>query len=213
MQLRTAFLISYLTTCGSSALSLVVIGIMSEADRVFPTRKRHGSNILASERRHILSAARRSGLGAGQSRVVEVVHVRREGARPAQDQPGQAPWNLRAEGWLETFRTKLFDARPQQDAQPAAQEPTPPVVHVMPMWQPSPMQPAGLAAKPSEPLVEPAPTRQRSARIPRTPKSKTLTRQFADPFTDDGGTNCYCCGYLVEPARETRGLMTCSACG
>ena len=30
---------------------------------------------------------------------------------------------------------------------------------------------------------------------------------------DDGGANCIRCGYLVEPAREKRGLTTCSGSG
>ena len=47
---------------------------------------------------------------------------------------------------------------------------------------------------------------------PRAPK--TTGRLFANPFSpDDGGANCMRCGYLVEPAREKRGLMTCSGCG
>jgi hypothetical protein len=53
-------------------------------------------------------------------------------------------------------------------------------------------------------------------RRPRTPEAKTpkvAVRRFADPFADgDDGTNCLRCGYLVEPARERRGLLTCSTC-
>jgi hypothetical protein len=186
---------------------------MSEADRIFPARKGRGASAQTSERRHILSTARRSGPGAGQSRVVEVVHVRREGARPLQDQPGPAQWNLRSDTWLEKFKAKPVEALPQQDARPVTPESTTPVVHVMPMWQPSPAQPAAPAATPDASRVETTATRHHSARVPRTPRAKTATRPFADPFADDGGANCYRCGYLVEPAREKCGLMTCSACG
>ncbi|MDO9714295.1 hypothetical protein [Paracraurococcus lichenis] len=39
-------------------------------------------------------------------------------------------------------------------------------------------------------------------------------RSFADPFAgEDDGANCLRCGYLVEAAREKRGLLTCAACG
>jgi hypothetical protein len=45
-------------------------------------------------------------------------------------------------------------------------------------------------------------------------KARDLTRRVADPFhADDDGANCLRCGYLVEPARERRGLNTCAACG
>jgi len=54
-------------------------------------------------------------------------------------------------------------------------------------------------------------------RKPRGPKPnppKVTARQFADPFAeDDDGANCIRCGYLVERARETRGLITCAKCG
>jgi hypothetical protein len=43
---------------------------------------------------------------------------------------------------------------------------------------------------------------------------KETARHFADPFADgDDGANCLRCGYLIEPAREKRGLLTCAACG
>ncbi len=38
-------------------------------------------------------------------------------------------------------------------------------------------------------------------------------RAFADPFAaEDTGANCIRCGYLVEPEREKRGLLTCHQC-
>lgn len=184
---------------------------MSEADRVFPARKGQGSQSLTSEKRLILSAPRRSGPGAGKSRVVEVVHVRRDRSRPVEDHPSPAPWSLRAEAWPEGLRAKPAQPLPLQDTQPAAPEPAPPVVHVMPMWQPSPPQPAPAMVKPAEPSVERVATWQRRPRVPKAPIPKVVVRYFADPFADDGA-NCLRCGYLVEPAREKRGLMTCSAC-
>jgi hypothetical protein len=62
--------------------------------------------------------------------------------------------------------------------------------------------------KPAEPPVETAVAGPRKPRVP-----KAAVRRFADPFADEDGANCIRCGYLVEPAREKRGLMTCSVCG
>ena len=83
----------------------------------------------------------------------------------------------------------------------------------MPMWEPLPPQPAPPVTKPGELPVETAVTGQRRPRVPKAPILKATVRRFADPFADDDGANCLQCGYLVEPAREKRGLMTCSACG
>jgi hypothetical protein len=86
--------------------------------------------------------------------------------------------------------------------------------HVMPMWEPSPPQPAPTVTRSNR---IPAAAALERRRQPRTPKAKTLkgtARHFADPFADvDEGANCLRCGYLVEPARERRGLLTCSSCG
>jgi hypothetical protein len=186
---------------------------MSEADRVFPARKGQGSQTPTSEKRHILSAPRRSGPGAGKARMVEVVHVRRDRSRPSKDHPRPAPASQHAETWLEALQTK--PARPllPQDIQPIVPEPTPPVVHVMPMWAPSQPQPVSPAPKPDRVVGEAGMARQRRRRMPAEPLSKVAARRFADPFADEDGANCLRCGYLVEPAREKRGLLTCLACG
>jgi hypothetical protein len=73
------------------------------------------------------------------------------------------------------------------------------------MWERS-----GAEAAP-EPEAPPPP-RARRARVARVPAPEE--RRVADPFdAEDDGANCLRCGYLVEPAREKRGLMTCAACG
>src|SRR3954470_9940984 len=74
---------------------------MSEADRVFPARKRQETKTHTAEKRFILSPSRRGGPAGGKGRVVEVVHVRRDGAKPAQARPRPAPWSVRAETWPE----------------------------------------------------------------------------------------------------------------
>jgi hypothetical protein len=186
---------------------------MSEADRVFSARKGQGSQALISEKRHILSAPRRSGPGAGKSRVVEVVHVRRDTLRPSKDHPRPAPASQHAETWPEELQAKPAQPYPPQDIQPIVPEPTSPVVHVMPMWVPSQSQPVPPAPKSDEVAGEAGMARQRRRRMPAEPVSRVAARRFADPFADEDGANCSRCGYLVEPAREKRGLLTCSVCG
>jgi len=186
---------------------------MSEADRVFPARKGQGAQTQISEKRHILSAPRRSGLGAGQSRVVEVVHVRRNGSQSAEEDPRQVPWNLRTETWPESLRAKPMQPLLPQDIQPVVPDPAPPVAHVMPMWTPSPPQPVPPVSQSHEAPVRTAVTRQRKTCVSKTPAPKVAARRFADPFADEDGTNCLRCGYLVQPSRERRGLLTCAMCG
>jgi len=122
---------------------------------------------------------------------------------------------VRTEIWPEEgFRAASALPLPQQDMPPVAPEPAQPTVHVMPMWEPSPQQPAQPVVAPAELPIETAvvePRRPRTAK-PKTPKA--MARRFADPFAnDDTGANCIRCGYLIEQAREKRGLITCSTCG
>ncbi|MBL6458835.1 hypothetical protein JMJ55_26235 [Belnapia sp. T6] len=91
-------------------------------------------------------------------------------------------------------------------------EPTPPITHVMPIWEPSAQEPASEQAKPVPlPTITPvAELRDPHGPKPGMPKA---TRRFADPFAeDDDRANCIRCGYLVEQKREARGLKTCSLC-
>jgi hypothetical protein len=81
----------------------------------------------------------------------------------------------------------------------------------MPGWEPllptlQPTEPAGKI---------PAASRFRPRAVKPEPENQPIStrRTFADPFAaDDTGTNCIRCGYLVSPAREKRGLMTCAKC-
>src|SRR3954465_14174710 len=79
---------------------------MSEADRVFSGRRGQGAQAPIGERRLIVRAPRKRGVEGSKSRVVEVVHVRRDGARSVEDHPPPAPWTLRAETWPEGLRAK-----------------------------------------------------------------------------------------------------------
>src|SRR4051794_32226283 len=74
----------------------------SEADRVFSARKGQGAQATSSERRHILSTSRKG--GSSTSRMVEVVHVRRSGAGPAEGRLQAASRETGTEAWLEDFR-------------------------------------------------------------------------------------------------------------
>jgi hypothetical protein len=186
---------------------------MSEADRVFSAWKGQGAQAQSSEKRLIASAPRKGSPGGSQSRVVEVVHVRRDRSKSGEGRPHDASRNARAATWLEGFRGKPTQPIPPQDVQPIEPESPPPVVHVMPMWEPSSQQPAQPVTRPGDPPVEAAGPVSGSPRIAKAKAPKVVVRHFADPFTDgDDGTNCMRCGYQIEPAREKRGLLTCSTC-
>lgn len=187
---------------------------MSEADRVFPARRGQEPQAAVSERRLIVSPPRKGSSGVGRSRVIEVVQVRRDRTGPPEGRQRPAGWNLRAETWPDGFSAKPAQSLPPHDIQPVVPEPVPPTVHVMPMWEPAPQQPAQPMSEPGEPPVETSLDGQRRPRIPKVRGPTAPARRFADPFADrDGGANCMRCGYLVEPAREKRGQLTCSACG
>ena len=178
---------------------------MSEIDRIFPRREERGTQTPSSEKRLIVPRR------GGKARAVEVVHVRRSRLTEKHSRP--APWSVHAETWLNGFRAKSAPVLPQRDMQPVTPEPAQPVAHVMPMWQPSPQQPVQPVTKPAEPPVETATVERPKPRTSKPHAPKATVRHFADPFADDEGANCIRCGYLVEPAREKRGLMTCSQCG
>src|SRR4051812_46759712 len=143
---------------------------MSEADRVFSTWKGQGAQATPSERRLIPSTTRKGSLGGSRTRMVEVVHVRRGGTSPAEGRSQADLGEPRAEAWLEAFRAKPAQPIPPREMQPAAPTAPPPVVHVMPMWQPSPQQAAPHAEAPPAPPVEAAVPK---ARRPRLAKART----------------------------------------
>jgi hypothetical protein len=178
---------------------------MADPDRVFP-RQDSGARTPSSEKRLILSAPRKGGPAGGKGRVVEVVHLRRGPAKPVQEPPQPAPWNLRAASWPEGFRAKSATPPPRDEGVFASAEPAQPITHVMPMWEPS--------APEAPPATEIATLEPRQPRGPKPSTAKAAARHFADPFAeDDSGANCIRCGYLVEQAREKRGLLTCTKCG
>jgi hypothetical protein len=181
---------------------------MSDADHVFSLLTGQTARTASSERRFI-NAPRRKGSVSTQPRVVEVVQVRQRGARPAADHAPAPQHRAHAETWPDGFRARTPSPVPPATQDPAEPEAVQPGVHVMPMWQPSP-PPAEVADAPL--VAEAAAERPRRRRHPTPSASKAAARRFADPFSDEGGANCMRCGYLVEPVRERRGLLTCAAC-
>jgi hypothetical protein len=82
----------------------------------------------------------------------------------------------------------------------------------MPAWQPSVVEPA-----PEPAPAAPSESAQTTTSPPARRERRTANgpgRRVADPFdADDDGANCLRCGYVIERARERRGLMTCAGCG
>ena len=172
---------------------------MSEADRVFARMTPPGSPSAPEEKELLHISPRRRGLSTGQSRIVEVVHRRSDRAA---DAPRPERSSAHATRWPEGFQARSAPMPPPLETSAAAPDPALPVGHVMPGWQP--------LLAPIEPEAAPA-TLQRQPKA--TAARKPRKRVFADPFAaEDTGANCLRCGYLVEPAREKRGLMTCAAC-
>jgi hypothetical protein len=185
---------------------------MSEIDRVFSGQSSRAKP--ARETRHIVTAPRRSRSGMMAHRVVEVVHVARSTPKPLKNDPQPVRRDVCAANWPDGFRAKAASPAPVQDAPSVVPEPASPAVHVMPAWEPSVQQPAWARRKSAE-LPNSTPTLEhQEQRDAASTALKGMTRRFADPFAaDEDGANCIRCGYLVEPARERRGLWTCSQCG
>lgn len=180
---------------------------MSEIDHVFA--RLGGSQSTSTERRELRSIPRRG--SATGSRIVEVVRLPPRGATAGHDQAHRPASNVLAATWDDGFPPKSARA-PSPSPEPVATVTVKPVAHVMPRWEPAVVEPES-EAPPTGPFeASSGPTQPRAAhkRRGRGPSG----RRVADPFdaTDDGA-NCLRCGYLIERAREHRGLTTCSACG
>ena len=185
---------------------------MSEADRVFSRLSKPITSF--SERRHIVTPPRKNRSGTMTNRVVEVVHVAHGTPGLRKGHPHPVPSNGPAESWPDGFHAKSASPSVMPNTQPMTPKPAPPVVHVMPAWEPSPQKPAltdeePVAVSSSIPTIG-----HQVQHNAASSHSKATTRRFADPFAaDDDGANCTRCGYLVEAARERLGLWTCSKCG
>lgn len=181
---------------------------MSDIDRVFA--QLGGKRSSDGDQRELRRIPRKG--NAAGSRVVEVVRLPAKGAPSPGGASRQTDHRLRAATWDDGFPAKsapsssLFSPPPAADAPPPVAPPVvAPVVHVMPGWAPSSV----------EPETRPAPAAEAKPRVARTRRTTpAVSRRVADPFdAADDVANCLRCGYVVEPARERRGLMTCAACG
>jgi hypothetical protein len=139
-----------------------------------------------------------------------VVHLRSTRSKRADEPRQRVVARQHAESWPNGFRAKTAAPEPTFNVAPFVPEPSPPTLHVMAAWNPSPKPPAVVPPPPADAVTteaqQPTASRRRAPRV--------VSRRFADPFADDdSGANCLRCGYLVEKAREDRGKMTCSQCG
>jgi hypothetical protein len=183
---------------------------MSEVDRVFPPRAEEADVVKAGEKRFIQATSRKRGLASAQTRIVEVVHLRSTRSKPADEPRQRVVARQHAESWPDGFRAKTAGPKSTFEAAPFVPEPSPPTVHVMAAWDPSPKPPAATPPPAADAVT--AEAQQQPA--PQRKAPRAVSRRFADPFADDdSGANCLRCGYLVERAREDCGKMTCSQCG
>lgn len=177
---------------------------MSEIDDVFANFRDEKSP--STDRRETRSIPQR---GTRSSRTVEVVHVRSGSPPRPTAQPRQSSLGVRAAAWDDGFPARQAPQRPAAP-QPAVRVPVEPTFHIMPARSPS-----TLAAEPAPAVPDPdsvIATRRGRGR-PRKQTAVAPIRRFADPFdANDDGANCLRCGYVVEPKRERRGLMTCAKC-
>jgi hypothetical protein len=181
---------------------------MDDIDRVFARFK--DDKPEPTDRRETLNIPRRS--GAGGSRTVEVVHLR--SGRGTTDRPQRLDPRVRAASWDGGFQAKRQVATPAPPP-PAAAAATAPTTHVMPAWEPAAPKEASAAPGSLDVAESPDVAAHRGRGRPRKDIRPTPpARHVSDPFdASDDGANCMRCGYAVEPAREKRGLMICSACG
>jgi hypothetical protein len=179
---------------------------MTEADRVFSGMQGRTDKPASIEQRFIQRRHRQGGSSYTQTRVVEVVHVRRSGRQPVVGQADQASTAAAGPGDLAGSAARHL---PEIGAATMF-EPPQPVVHVMPMWEPHAEQAQPAAPPDDGPTEAPA----RSLRKGRAPRRQPGARPYANPFAEEeGGANCLRCGYLVEPVREQQGRLTCAKCG
>lgn len=176
---------------------------MSEIDDVFANFRAEKSS--SADRRETRSVPQR---GTRGSRTFEVVHVRSGSTARPTDQPRRSS-GVRAAAWDSGFPARQAPQRPAAP-QPPVSVPVEPTFHIMPQ-----RSPPTLAAEAAPVVHDPTPviaTRRGRGR-PRKQTAVAPIRRFADPFdASDEGANCLRCGYVVEPARDRRGLMTCAEC-
>lgn len=177
---------------------------MFDIERVFARMgARHHAATPQQEHRSIPRRGKLTG-----NRLVEVVRLPARGVSAAQVGSGRTDTSVRAATWEDGFPAKSA-AAPASISQAAEESAGHAVVHVMPMWT---RRIAELGGESSPPVPAGAPRPAAPTKGFRQPQRSA--RRVDDPFdASDEGANCLRCGYLVEPAREKRALMTCARCG
>jgi len=179
---------------------------MSDIDRVFA--RMGGGHTTESHQRELRNVPRKGGVTG--SRVVEVVRMAPRSGMANGEAPRRAEFGVRAQTWDDGFPARQAPPPPPAPP-PTAQELPKPVVHIIAPREPLLPEVTESSVAAAAPAAEPValPARRSVGRKP-----KTSNRRVANPFDpDDDGTNCLRCGYVIESAREKRGLLTCAACG
>lgn len=173
---------------------------MADIDHVFA--RFHDNHVSSPHpQRELLSIPRKG--SSNSSRTVEVVHVRSGLLTKSEQRP--KPASAREAARFDEFPAKRDHGLAQAEAAAPPKMPQQPTVHIMPMWQPSETEATADAS-----TVAKAEDQLRVRGRGRPPKASSSS---ADPFNaDDDGANCMRCGYVVEAAREKRGMMTCAKC-
>lgn len=185
---------------------------MSEADRVFARMIKPCPRSTSKDSEILHVASRQRGAAVNQNRAVEVVYRPLDQSR-SPTEPGRRPGSSAyAASWPNGFNVRPAASPPPAVASLKTLEPNLPVGHLMPGWEPQllPTQPVEAAVD-----LSTGSGRKLRAAKPERPKNapRSTKRAFADPFSaDETGTNCIRCGYLVSPARERRGFLTCVQC-
>jgi hypothetical protein len=182
---------------------------MSDIDRIFA--RLGGGQPASIEQRELRHVPRRG--GSTGSRVVQVVRLPARTAADSRNASQRTDLRVRAETWEDGFPAKSAPS-PSPSLQPVVAGTVDPpvdepVTHVMPMWERRAREPETMpsATTPAQAAPTPAPKRVRR-------NAGGTSRRVADPYdTNDDGSNCMRCGYLIQPARERRGLLTCAECG
>lgn len=175
---------------------------MSQIDDIFA--RLGGRRITATDHRDQRDIPRRG--KAGGSRMVEVVHL--PTGRGGTGAARRTDTGVRAQTWDGGFATRSAPPSPPL-AQPQTAKAPEQVGHVVARWE-RVAEPAPISPPAPDPIeIEAAPVEQPKACSSTSEKA----RPVADPFDpDDDRANCLRCGYVVEPGRERRGLMTCAEC-
>jgi hypothetical protein len=177
---------------------------MDDRDHVFARFK--DNKPASAERREKLTIPGRG--STSSSRSVEVVHARLSAVSTAKEGARRLRPPATSDRWESGLAVQQA-TRDRLAVEPDLVQAAKPTIHVMPAWEPTPVAAEVASSTGAEALVvEAVPVIDKGSR--RTGKAR---RRVADPFDPaDDGANCLHCGYVIERARDKRGLVTCVGC-